>query len=326
MNKESGPAQGETIYRCIHPACVRPLPRRVKYCPYCGTGQQAGAASHPAPRAPAPAVPVAVPVAAAAPPPPAPPRPPVPVPAPPPSPVPAPAPSPAAPPSPKPPTAPAGPPLREPVRLRYWLLALGVLWLIWLGAKPDARRNEARVDEVIALAQNCKLSNAADELVMLKTEGARPAQLEKAQKAIDSAKPGCEKKRRRAESWQTVSAAVDSAMQAGNYTKARALLVAFTRKWEDDNATRALHERINQGQERAEEAESVQKLVKEGLLDIARGDYSGAARRMEVCALMVEAEHSQCIALRDRAHRLQQAMLRCVAAGNEWIGHQCPNG
>ncbi|PWF55469.1 hypothetical protein C7C56_001605, partial [Massilia glaciei] len=62
MNKESGAAQGETIYRCIAPGCLRPLPRRVKYCPYCGAGQQPGAP----PRAAAPPAPV-VPVRVAAP-------------------------------------------------------------------------------------------------------------------------------------------------------------------------------------------------------------------------------------------------------------------
>ena len=68
----------------------------------------------------------------------------------------------------------------------------------------------------------------------------------------------------------------------------------------------------------------VQKLIKEALSDIARAEYSGAVRKMEVCAMMVETENSQCIALRDQANRLQQAMLRCVAGGNEWVGHQCP--
>ncbi|MFS2019718.1 hypothetical protein ACEN88_24440, partial [Massilia sp. CT11-108] len=35
--------QDEAIYRCINTACARGMPRRVQYCPYCGTAQQAGA-------------------------------------------------------------------------------------------------------------------------------------------------------------------------------------------------------------------------------------------------------------------------------------------
>ncbi|UUZ52849.1 hypothetical protein LP419_27270 [Massilia sp. H-1] len=34
--------QDQVIYRCIHAACARPLPRRVNFCPYCGTGQHDG--------------------------------------------------------------------------------------------------------------------------------------------------------------------------------------------------------------------------------------------------------------------------------------------
>ncbi|PWF48287.1 hypothetical protein C7C56_012770, partial [Massilia glaciei] len=225
--------------------------------------------------------------------------------------------------APKPPPLPAGPPRRQPVRLRYWLLALGVLWLIWLGAKPDTRRTDARVNEVIALAADCKLPNADAEMVMLKTEGARAVQIERVQEAIDKAKPRCERIRLRAAAWKTASAAVDGALREGTFTKARAALAGFARKWGDDANTRALHTRIDKEQQRAQDAESVQRLVGEARSDVARGDYSGATRKMEVCVLMVDADHSQCIALRDQANRLRQAMLRCVAGGNEWFGYQC---
>ncbi|MBW8900884.1 MAG: hypothetical protein JF619_22820, partial [Massilia sp.] len=35
--------QDEAIYRCINAACARGMPRRVNYCPYCGTAQTPGA-------------------------------------------------------------------------------------------------------------------------------------------------------------------------------------------------------------------------------------------------------------------------------------------
>jgi hypothetical protein len=328
LNKETGPLQGEVIYRCIHAACARPLPRRVRFCPYCGTAQQAGL------RPPPPAQAARAPVPA-----------PAPAPVPPPKPVQVPAAAPVAAPAPParidpgpglpqratqapppPPPVPAGPPLRQPVRLRYWLLALGMLWLIWLGAKPDTQKIDARVSEAVAMARDCRLDDAQAELIMLRTERARSAQIERVQRAIADAKPGCAKKLRRADAWKDTSTAIDKALKTFDFTKAASLLRAHTKGWGQDDETIAMHERIEAARTAFASSESVRKLLDEADTAIARGDYPTAVSKMEVCALMVDAEHGACNALKAKASALQQDMLRCVATGYEWFAGRCREG
>jgi hypothetical protein len=173
--------QDEVIYRCVNGACARPLPRRVNYCPYCGTSQSTGL-PRPGDAAAPPPVSIAKP---------APPQPP-PVAA-------APAAVPPPPTAPAPPraAAPARPPQREPVRLRYWLLALGLLWLIWITQRPTAKRIDARIDNAIALAAACKSGEAQAELIALNDSSATPAQLQRLQSALNEADAACDRKRSR---------------------------------------------------------------------------------------------------------------------------------
>lgn len=186
--------QDEVIYRCVNGACARPLPRRVNFCPFCGTSQSTGLprpGDAPAPVSIAKPVPAPPPVAVAAAP--------VPV-------APAPAavpPAAAAAPRATSATAPratsaARPPQRQPVRLRYWLLALGLLWLIWITQKPSAEKIDARIDNAIALANACKAAQAQGELIALNDSKATPAQLKRLQSALNSADAACERKRSRA--------------------------------------------------------------------------------------------------------------------------------
>jgi hypothetical protein len=181
--------QDEVIYRCVNGACTRPLPRRVNYCPYCGTSQNTGL---PRPAdAGAPAVSMVKPAAPAAAvmPPTSMQMPPV-------APLPPPA---AASPSPRAATpAPARPPQREPVRLRYWLLALAALWLIWMTQRPNTRKIDQRVDNAVALAAACKAGEAQSELIALKGTSATPAQLQRVQSALNEADTACDRKRARA--------------------------------------------------------------------------------------------------------------------------------
>jgi hypothetical protein len=174
--------QDEVIYRCVNGACARPLPRRVNFCPFCGASQRTGlprpgdapvSIVKPAPRpvpaaaapAPAPALATPAPAAAAAG-------------------------SRAA--------APARVPQREPVRLRYWLLALGLLWLIWITQRPHTEKIDARIDNAIALANACKAAQAQGELIALNDSKATPAQLRRLQSALNAADAACERKRTRA--------------------------------------------------------------------------------------------------------------------------------
>jgi hypothetical protein len=180
--------QDEVIYRCVNGACARQLPRRVNYCPFCGTSQSTGLPRPGDAAAPAP-VSIAKPAPQSAPQP-------VPMAA-------APAPSAVQPPQAAPAPAaraagPARPPQREPVRLRYWLLALGVLWLIWVTQRPTTRKIDARIDNAIALATACKSGEAQAELIALKDTKATPDQLRRLQAALNEADAACDVKRSRA--------------------------------------------------------------------------------------------------------------------------------
>ncbi|MEO7496672.1 MAG: hypothetical protein ABIT83_25930 [Massilia sp.] len=107
-------------------------------------------------------------------------------------------PPPAAPPQPRPSAAPARPPQREPVRLRYWLIALGFLWLVWIMQKPSPKKIEARIDKAIAMAQACKGADAQAELIALGATSATAEQKARLQAALNAAAASCERKQNRA--------------------------------------------------------------------------------------------------------------------------------
>lgn len=182
--------QDEVTYRCVNGVCVRLFPRMVNYCPYCGTSQHTGL-PRPADAAPVRPASAAKPAAMVAPVAvPSPPPPPPPLSPPPPPPPPSAAAAPRA-------AAPARPPQREPVRLRYWLLALAVLGLIWFTQRPDTGKINARIDSAIALATACKPGEAQAELIALKDSSATPEQLQRLQTALNEADAGCARKRAR---------------------------------------------------------------------------------------------------------------------------------
>lgn len=254
----------EAIYRCIHAACARALPRPVNFCPYCGTGQHAGVdkpahrlVSPGLPPAPAiaaapqveiirpPAVPTITPTAPASTfqPQAAAPR------------AAAPAPSnaaadarsasPTATPKPGAAPTPVRPPERQPIRLRWWLLALAALWAVWLLAKPSDKKIEARIDKAIALAVECKAGEAQSELIALRSTKATPQQLARLQQELNDAAAECKRVRQRGKAWSDTSAAVESALGTSSYDKARSRLSAFTRRWGEDDETRALKAKVD---------------------------------------------------------------------------------
>jgi hypothetical protein len=264
--------QDEAIYRCINTACARGMPRRVQYCPYCGTAQQAGAQPPPQEdeRARRDAAVAAAATAGAeavaglsgwsdapdttvqqAPPPP-------------PKPTPSatafghsggPAEADTAPPpergrgipwtrhpTPPPATKPAG---RQPIRLRWWIVALAVLWGLWLWAKPSAKKIDKRIDGAIALAQACQGKQAQDELIALRSSRATPEQLERLQRGLNEASYACTRKRQRASAWAEARGPIESALASGSVDRARSRLQAFTKRWGEDDNTRALKARID---------------------------------------------------------------------------------
>jgi len=277
------------MVRCIHAACGHALPRRVNFCPYCGTAQ-GEAGSTPPQRAPVPDAPpvVAAParvslerparapvvaaaatasaaatpeVRTAAPEPVAVPRPEAPVPA-------GTRPAPPAAASPRAQTIPprvhvdappGAPPKREPVRLRWWLLALAALWVIWLIAKPSSRRIEAQMDKAIALATECKPREAQSELIALRGTKATPEQLQRVQKSLNDASAACTRKRQRDKAWREAKAGVDAALAGAAVERARSRLRAFTKRWGEDDATRAAKEEIDARQPEHRRADEVEE-------------------------------------------------------------------
>jgi len=321
--------QDQVIYRCIHAACARPLPRKVNFCPYCGTGQHDGVINHMHVARPVQAAYVAPSLQeAAAPLPAAPPahmaQPPVPTP-----------PARPAPPPAKPAPA-SGPPKREPVRLRYWLLALGVLWLIWIYAKPSSSRIESRIESAILATEECRFNDAQSELIALRMTKATPEQLKRLQAAINDATPGCEKKKQRAKAWTDTETAVDAALAAGDTAKAQARLLVFVKRWNDDAETRKLREQI--AAQRAAEpkpepevaprpssqaAQSARNLIDEAERAIKAGNYKSASDKLETCITMVDAGNRECAAFKVHADKLQRDLDRCLSGGGEWYNDRC---
>lgn len=263
---KDGMVQDDAVYRCIGPHCGRLMPRRVNFCPWCGTAQQAVQ-----PVTQVLAKPPAPPPTAA--PPPAPTVAPTPAPTAPPPPVPAAGPAPGAamgagtqqshaqgparPPSqpqsgrgiPPPPgvgrAAPAGPtpaqpPRREPIRLRWWIAALAALWLIWVMVRPEGSRIERRMDRAVALAVECKARDAQDELIALRSTRATPEQLRQVQQSLNKAAADCTRAEQRAKAWLDATGAIKKLRRARAYDKALARLAVFTKRWGEDDQTRAL--------------------------------------------------------------------------------------
>lgn len=353
--------QDQVVYRCIHAQCARLLPRKVNYCPYCGVSQQDGARAQPqaavtAPPPMAPARPAAVGASAIE----------APIEAPiegsvttdelvptmsphwvPPS-------SHAVPPpqahvnaSPMPPgnpaahgiplpRAPAAPPQRAPIRMRWWILALIGLWAIWMITKPDKQKIEKRVDSALALTRECKLSEAQGELIALRSGKASDEQVSRVQKAINTASPGCERKRVRARTWTETEVAVQKLIDDGQIAKAHARLTQFTRRHGEDDATRALKERIGPipeparprssspaSGELARDVLSARRLIDQAERDIQAGNYQGASDKMDTCVAMVDSGTRECAAFKIYADRLQAEMRRCLGNGMEWVNRRC---
>jgi hypothetical protein len=152
----------------------------------------------------------------------------------------------------------AAPPKRDPVRLRWWILALAALWGIWLLAKPSTRRIEAQMDKAIALAQECKPRDAQTELIALRKTKATPEQLQRVQRALNDAAGMCTRKRQRDKAWREAKSGVEAALRASSVERARQRLRTFTRRWGEDDQTRALKEEIDARQPEHPRADEVE--------------------------------------------------------------------
>lgn len=95
------------------------------------------------------------------------------------------------------------------MRLRWWLLALGILWLAWMVTKPLEKRIERRMDNAIALAKECKPRQAQDELIALRKTRATKEQLRRVQDALNTAAAACTRAERRRHGARTQAAPRD---------------------------------------------------------------------------------------------------------------------
>lgn len=143
------------------------------------------------------------------------------------------------------------------MRLRWWLLALAVLWAVWLVANPAKRRIEKQMDKAIALAVACKPREAQSELIALRSTRATPEQLQKVQQALNEAAGDCTRKRQRNQAWREAKAAVDAALASSSVERARTRLRAFTKRWGEDDDTRALKAKIDARQPEHPRADEV---------------------------------------------------------------------
>jgi len=217
--------------------------------------------------------------------------------------------------------------------MRYWIIGLIALWAVWLYTKPNMRKLDARVDNAIALAADCKLGEAQGELIALRSGRATAAQVAHLQAAIEQATPRCEKKRARASAWTEAQAAAEGALDDGDAPRALTRLNQFTRRYGEDAATRALKARIGTAREAparmapsgalARQAQSARQLIDEADRDIKAGNYRAASNRMEACVAMIDGGSRECAAFKVYADRLQQSMQRCLDDGREWVGERC---
>lgn len=302
--------QDQVTYRCLNAACARPMPCRVDFCPYCGSAQHEGALRA-ARAAVIKSVPVPEPVARPVPPaapvePPAfaqqvPPAPAMPAPA---------AAAPpqqrawaaggaAVPPSPK--AAPAGPGLRKPVRLRYWLVALAVLAGIWYTARPDPKKFEARIEQAMLQAEECNIKEARAELQALRNDNAGAAQLERLQSSISAAASACERKRKSATKAKPKRESPPAAVKPA--------VPVIERSVERPVVARSA-------------GQSARSLIAEAERAIVQGNYRAASNKLETCIAMVEGSR-ECAAYKVHADRLLRDMQHCVATGREWMNQRC---
>ena len=138
-------------------------------------------------------------------------------------------------------------PTRKPIRLRWWLIGLGLLWLAWMLTKPTAARIERRMASAIALAKECKPKEAQDELIALRKTRATPEQLRQVQSGLNTAAAACTRAGQRRATWTTANNAIERLLNAGSFEQARTRLATFTKRWGEDARTREVKARIDAG-------------------------------------------------------------------------------
>lgn len=57
--------------------------------------------------------------------------------------------------------------------------------------------------------------------------------------------------------------------------------------------------------------------------ELAQGNYKGAMDKADICATMIDTGNRECLALKQKAERMNREMLRCVAGGSDWVNNRC---
>lgn len=142
---------------------------------------------------------------------------------------------------------PARPPLRKPISKSTWVSVAIVLGLIWILARPSdpAKKLQARVDEAVEQARDCKVDLARTAYTSLKTDKASADQLKYLQDIINSSAKKCDTKRHRATAWTELRPQLESALQSGSIDLADRRLAAFTKLWGADDESREMDGRID---------------------------------------------------------------------------------
>jgi hypothetical protein len=223
--------------------------------------------------------------------------------------------------------------------LRWWILALVLLWGLWLVAKPSTKKIDRQIDAAVALARECKGSEAQAELIALRKTRATPEQLQRLQQTLNDEAAKCTKRRQRGKAWSDASNAVEAALAAASWDKAKTRVQAFTKRWGEDEDTRAMKERIEATRREDEThrahplavprsamgssgggatgsgggssqaaAQSAYNLIQSAQRDLADGKYGAAVDKMTLCLTMVDAGNRECRALKTQAE--QQAKFQ----------------
>ncbi|WP_317204123.1 hypothetical protein, partial [Janthinobacterium sp.] len=70
-------------------------------------------------------------------------------------------------------------------------------------------------------------------------------------------------------------------------------------------------------------AQQARKILADAERELERGNYRGAIDKVDTCATMIDVGNRDCLALKQKAERLNRDMLRCVANGAEWVNERC---
>lgn len=239
------------------------------------------------------------------------------------------------------------PPKREPVRLRWWLVALASLWVIWLYARPSPNKIEARIERATVASAECRLNDAQSELIALRMTRASPQQLASLQATINAASGSCAKKKQRTKAWEETTTAVENALTSDDFARAQSRLSQFTKRWNEDADTDRLKEKIARQRAAAppppapdpvpppapvvspvmppasQQAQSVRNLIDEAERALAAGNYRAASDKLEVCMTMVDPGNRECAAFKVHADRMQREQRRCTLEGRQWSEDRC---